>query len=667
MTSRIIPQTLRGQFALALSVLAALVVTAGVIAIHALRTSNSAIHDLAQERMVRMQDAQALLERTLLIERETARLLTVPTSDELMSTYAGLDRHLQELETLVGKLAGLGQNADVLDMHQASALFRNTADIVVRLRKDELVAEIALALALNERTGQLQARPAQSSFELMALLHGLRNADRAEQVRQLRAEFLGKAETAEWLPPGLRSDRIAMLAQGSDALDPNAGDPFSIRLSLIDGKATLKRFHAGLQQQAGALVAAGQEQSNYFTRDYRAALDRVAESATRWQRWVAVMLAGSLLLAWLVAHVFVGRHVLKRLDEVSRRLRLGEVDDAASKPDLRQDEIAAMARAVAQFLQDRRQLQKRTDELAAMKERLAEQNTQLQLEAATRAKVEMELRESLRELGQAQSQLLHSEKMASIGVLAAGIAHEINNPVGFVNSNLGSLQSYARDILRLLDTYEEAEPSMTVAAQQAVARVKQEIDADYLREDIGNLLAESLDGLQRVRRIVQDLKDFSHVDESERQFADLEKGLDSTLNVVWNELKHKAQVVKEYAHIPQIECFPSQLNQVFMNLLINAAHAIDGFGRVVLRTGRDEEQVWVEVEDNGKGIAPEHLDRIFEPFFTTKPVGQGTGLGLSLSYGIVQKHAGRIEVRSELGKGTAFRVVLPLAAKLETV
>ena len=189
------------------------------------------------------------------------------------------------------------------------------------------------------------------------------------------------------------------------------------------------------------------------------------------------------------------------------------------------------------------------------------------------------------------------------------------------------------------------------------------MDIGYLREDIGNLLEESLDGLQRVKRIVQDLKDFSHVDKSELVWANLETGLDSTLNVVWNELKYKAKVVKEYANTPQIECYPSQLNQVFMNLLINAAHAIEDKGQITIRTGFDENNLWVEVEDTGQGIPPEHLGRIFEPFFTTKPVGKGTGLGLSLAYSIVNKHHGHIEVSSRPGTGTTFRVVLPRSVK----
>ena len=270
----------------------------------------------------------------------------------------------------------------------------------------------------------------------------------------------------------------------------------------------------------------------------------------------------------------------------------------------------------------------------------------------------------IKRLEEAQNQLLQSERMASIGQLAAGVAHEINNPVGFVNSNLGSLQRYVTDMLRLLSVYEKAEGALPGAAMQEISQVKADIDVAFLREDVANLLVESLDGLKRVTRIVQDLKDFSHVDESERQWADLEAGLESTLRVVWNELKYKAEVIKEFAGIPQVECFAFQLNQVFMNLLINASHAIEGRGTIAIRTGHDDACVWVEVQDSGRGIKPEHLSRIFEPFFTTKPVGQGTGLGLSRAYGIVKKHDGRIEVKSELGQGTVFRVILPKKTRM---
>jgi signal transduction histidine kinase len=265
----------------------------------------------------------------------------------------------------------------------------------------------------------------------------------------------------------------------------------------------------------------------------------------------------------------------------------------------------------------------------------------------------------LGELEAAQSQLMQSERMASIGQLAAGVAHEINNPVGFVNSNLGSLKAYVDKLLQLLAVYEQAESGLSAEALRTVQATKDEVDLAFLRTDLADLLAESLDGLQRVTRIVQDLKNFSHPDESERQLADLEAGLESTLRVVWNELKYKATVDKEFAGLPQVVCHPLQLNQVFMNLLVNAGQAIEGKGRITVRTGFDDAWVWVEVADTGKGIPPANLARIFDPFFTTKPVGKGTGLGLSMAYGIVKKHGGRIEVESELGLGSTFRVWLP--------
>lgn len=279
------------------------------------------------------------------------------------------------------------------------------------------------------------------------------------------------------------------------------------------------------------------------------------------------------------------------------------------------------------------------------------------------SKMNDEIRSVNKRLEDAQNQLLQSEKMASIGQLAAGVAHEINNPVGYINSNLGTLRKYLQDLFTMLDAYEQAEPLLDVRPETVrnIRELKNKLDLAFLKEDVFALMDESQEGIARVKKIVQDLKDFSHVDEAEWQWSDLHKGLDSTLNIVWNEIKYKAEVVKEYGNLPEVECLTSQLNQVFMNLLVNAAHAIEERGTITLRTGVEGGEVWVEVADTGKGIPPENLNRIFDPFFTTKPVGKGTGLGLSLSYSIVQKHHGRINVSSEVGKGTTFRVYLPVS------
>jgi hemerythrin-like metal-binding protein len=324
-----------------------------------------------------------------------------------------------------------------------------------------------------------------------------------------------------------------------------------------------------------------------------------------------------------------------------------------------------------EVMQKNQELEAEQEELRVLNEQL-EQRVKQRTAAVEQANQQLlanntELKLLNEQLESAQSQLLQSEKMASIGQLAAGVAHEINNPVGFVNSNLGTLGKYIASIFKVIDAYAAAEARMGSNTCPEVSQIKNTVDFPYLIEDIPNLLKESQDGLARVTRIVQDLKDFSHVDESNWQHANLEQGMDSTLNVVSNEIKYKAVVIKEYCGLPDVECMPSQLNQVFMNLLMNAAQAIENKGTVTVRTGIGGEEVWVEVEDTGKGIPPENVNRIFEPFFTTKPVGKGTGLGLSLSYGIVQKHHGRIEVKSEVGRGTQFRVYLPLRQQHEVL
>jgi signal transduction histidine kinase len=268
----------------------------------------------------------------------------------------------------------------------------------------------------------------------------------------------------------------------------------------------------------------------------------------------------------------------------------------------------------------------------------------------------------IQKLKDAQNHLLQAEKMASIGQLAAGVAHEINNPIGFVYSNLGTLEKYVQDTFGMLAMYEQAEEAIAdPELRTKLKSARDKLDLGFLKDDLRALMDESKDGITRVKHIVQNLKDFSHVDASDEwHFDDLHKGINSTLNIVNNEIKYKANVVKEYGELPEVECLLSQLNQVFMNLLVNSAHAIEERGTITIRTGQQGEEVWVEIADTGKGIAPEHQKKIFDPFFTTKPIGKGTGLGLSLAYGIIQKHHGRIEMQSEVGKGTVFRVWLPV-------
>lgn len=290
---------------------------------------------------------------------------------------------------------------------------------------------------------------------------------------------------------------------------------------------------------------------------------------------------------------------------------------------------------------------------------------------ARRGRLEISLKRRVDELVQAnqrlsdmQLQLVQSEKMASIGQLASGVAHEINNPIGFVKSNLGSLAVYVEALLEIVRAYEQVEHvhgEAVEVALQAIEQRKKDIDYGYVVEDVRKLIDESVEGVQRVSQIVLDLKNFSRAGDVSAQPADLQAGIESTINVVWNQLKYKVDVVREYASLPLVSCVASQINQVVMNLLTNAEQAISERGTITVRTGMQADTVWFEVQDTGCGIAPDKQARIFEPFYTSKPIGQGTGLGLSISFGIVQRHGGSITVQSAPGAGSTFRVTLPIS------
>lgn len=291
---------------------------------------------------------------------------------------------------------------------------------------------------------------------------------------------------------------------------------------------------------------------------------------------------------------------------------------------------------------------------------------------AQRARVEVTLRARVQELvalndrlSDAQLQLLQSEKMASIGQLAAGVAHEINNPVGFVKSNLGTLAQYTAELLALVKGYaaletQLGEPATTLC--QPLRQRKLDMDFDFMLTDLPQLIDESREGINRISQIVLDLKNFSRASDNEWSWADLHVGIESTINVVWNQLKYKVEVQRVYGELPHIYCVASQINQVLMNLLVNAEQAIADKGHITVRTGVDGDHVWIEVQDDGCGMDAKTQARIFEPFFTTKPAGLGTGLGLSIASGIVSRHEGRLELHSEPGAGSTFRLVLPVNA-----
>jgi two-component system, NtrC family, sensor kinase len=274
-----------------------------------------------------------------------------------------------------------------------------------------------------------------------------------------------------------------------------------------------------------------------------------------------------------------------------------------------------------------------------------------------------------RELRESQKRVIQQEKMASIGQLSAGVAHEINNPMGFITSNLRSLQKYMTRICEFTQVQSAAIETLARTrgadgdkALRDAAENRRSLRIDYVLEDSGSLLKESLEGARRVTRIVRDLKDLSCADGAARAPMDINELLDSAINVVWNELKYKASLNRHFEALPQMVCNPGQLSRVFVNILVNAAQAIIESGEITVNTREDKSHIEVTVSDTGSGIPPDHIARIFEPFFTTKEIGKGTGLGLTIAHDIVKTHKGEISVSSEVGKGTTFVVRLPVEA-----
>lgn len=269
-----------------------------------------------------------------------------------------------------------------------------------------------------------------------------------------------------------------------------------------------------------------------------------------------------------------------------------------------------------------------------------------------------ELEKANNEIRDTQTKLVHTAKMASLGQLVAGVAHELNNPIGFIYSNMSHLRDYSQKLIHLIDVAEK-QPT-------ALKKEKDKADLQYIEKDLPKLIASCEDGARRTRDIVLGLRNFSRLEEAQLKQVDIHEGLENTLRLLTGELKNRIKVVKNFGAIPHVTCYPSQLNQVFMNVLSNAAQAIEDEGEIHIATkpipgGRVE----ISIRDSGKGMSKATLEKIFDPFFTTKTLGQGTGLGLSISYGVVQKHGGDILVSSEPGKGTEFKIILPVSGPIE--
>lgn len=384
------------------------------------------------------------------------------------------------------------------------------------------------------------------------------------------------------------------------------------------------------------------------------------------QNWSITIASVEMVLVALFSFV-LGTYLTAQLSVLRRAAKTVASDNLdVEVPVNSRDEIAEVGSAFNLMIERLKATRQTRDQF---EEELKELNQSLEqrVERRTEAllKSNAQLKDANQQIREAQAQLLQSEKMASLGQMAAGVAHEINNPVGFVMSNINSLKAYVESyqalenrLTALLDLPEgsaewqrERESLRTFIAEQ---------DFDFIREDVEDLIADAVEGSIRIRDIVQGLKEFSHVDQSDSQAVDINQCLETTLKIVNNQLKYHCDIRCDLQPLKPVQCNAGQLNQVFMNLLVNASQAVGPSGGIIgLRTRAQAEGVEIRIFDNGSGIAPEHLNKLFDPFFTTKPVGEGTGLGLAISYGIIEEHHGSIEVKSKQGVGTSFVIYLP--------
>jgi two-component system, NtrC family, sensor kinase len=346
--------------------------------------------------------------------------------------------------------------------------------------------------------------------------------------------------------------------------------------------------------------------------------------------------------------------------DIQRAFQAGTLDYIKKPYD--EDDLNNAIRNALQKTKLRKRNKALLKELEKANQELEKYNEELERKVKERTE---ELEKSLDKLKKMQQQLVHSEKMSSLGQLVAGVAHEVNNPATSVYAGIQALETNIEDLLEYTEKYRELSESIKNEDFEESKKLVQ--DMEDVSEDMEYLLDEGIpwslksmkEGATRIKDIIKNLKTFSRIDEAEIKHADINEGIQTTLALVHHELKNRVEVIEEYADLPFIECYASELNQVFMNILVNAAQAISGEGKIWITTSLEDDWVYIKFRDSGKGIPADILKDIFNPFFTTKPVGVGTGLGLSISYGIIEKHGGQISVLSEVGKGTEFTIKLP--------
>lgn len=368
--------------------------------------------------------------------------------------------------------------------------------------------------------------------------------------------------------------------------------------------------------------------------------------------------------AWVVFEdIFLFRSCLQTVEEMKLNARhMADLELKNNALVARENDLLVKTKGLDQ------KIQQRTEKLEKSGQELKDLYTDLRAKQSEVLNLYRSTDRMNKKLKETQAQLVQSEKLASLGQLAAGIAHEINNPVGFINNNMEVFQDYAKNLTRAVEFAEKLKKEIENGNLQKAAeiveefkRFEKEADLNYIVNDTGKLLDHSMRGLERIQKIVLDLRIFSRQDKGEiTETATIESVIDNILGIVFNEVKYKAVLIKDYSETPLLMCNTQRLGQVFINLIVNAAQSMEAKGNITIKTYHNEGFVCVDVSDTGKGIPAENLNKIFDPFYTTKPAGQGTGLGLSVTYEIVKQHGGEISVQSAVGQGTTFTVKIPV-------
>ena len=352
-----------------------------------------------------------------------------------------------------------------------------------------------------------------------------------------------------------------------------------------------------------------------------------------------VFVIGILIGFWLSRNISIPVLALRNAAD-----KVGEGDLTQRVTNESGDEIGDLARAFNKMVAD----------LAKAREELSKANLDL-------ASTNEELHKTVADLKAAQEQLIQAEKMASLGQLTAGIAHELNNPINFVSANIQPLKDDMTDLIKFIESYDEIINTKGLKNEfSEIEKAKQDGNIEFTKKEISNLLKGIEDGATRTSEIVKGLKNFSRLDRNVFKKASINYSLDSTLTLLHNSFKNRIEIVKHYGDLPEVDCFPGQINQVFMNILSNAIQSIPAEGKIFIKTWQEQDNVKISIRDTGVGMIDEVRKKIFDPFFTTKEVGKGTGLGLSISFGIIQKHNGEIEVFSKPGEGTEFSIRIPI-------